>query len=136
MSEQPLWASSGEGGDTEVAPSEWRSFLENFSRQHQNWLVTIEVATPKGRLVVVAQRRLKGMSLESAAKKRAYIEVSDKPDEHITHAVNAPTRLIFKRTQAGAHRASKSCRPTAASPPYGSGRQPGQKPSTASSPDS
>jgi hypothetical protein len=103
MSEQPLWTSSGEGGDTEVAPSEWGSFLENFSRQHQNWLVTIEVATPKGRLVVVAQRRLKGMSLESAAKKRAYIEVSDKPDEHITHAVNAPTRLIFKRTQAGAH---------------------------------
>jgi hypothetical protein len=91
-------------GDVEVEPKEWISFLDSFSRQHEAWLASIEVATPSGRLTEVVNRRLRGVSIDHAdGKQRAYVEVGNTPDQCLTHVIESPRRIIFKRSGTGAH---------------------------------
>ncbi len=99
-----MWNSEEKTGDTEIEPREWMSFLDSFSRQHEGWLASIEVVTPGGKLIEVVNRRLKGVSIDHAdGKQRAYVEVGDAPGQCLTHVVESPMRIRFKRTQAGAH---------------------------------
>ena len=91
-------------GDVEIEPHEWISFLDGFSRQHEGWLASIEVATVAGTQKEVENRRLRGVSIDHAdGRQRAYVEVGDASDESLTHIVDAPRRIRFKRTQTGAH---------------------------------
>jgi hypothetical protein len=93
-----------EAGDRDIPPGEWVSFLDGFSRQHENWLVTVEESRDKERLVGITNRRLKGVSMDRAdGNQRAYIEVGEKPDEHSVHIVENPTRIRFKQTPSGEH---------------------------------
>jgi hypothetical protein len=99
-----MWNSEDKTGDEEVESKEWISFLDGFSRQHEGWLASIEVAMPGGRLTEVVNRRLRGVSIDHAhGKQRAYVEVGDAPDQCITHVVDSPRRITFKRTASGAH---------------------------------
>jgi len=91
-------------GDVDVEPREWISFLDGFSRQHEGWLASVEVAIPGGKLTKVVNRRLRGVSIDRAdGTQRVYVEVGDTSDECLTHVVDGPTRIRFKRTRAGAH---------------------------------
>lgn len=91
-------------GDAEVESKEWTSFLDGFSRQHEGWLASIEVATPGGRLIEVVNRPLRGVSMDHAdGRQRAYVEVGDTPDHSLTHVIESPRRIIFKRSETGAH---------------------------------
>jgi Family of unknown function (DUF5335) len=93
-----MWNSKNKSGDVDIEPGEWISFLDGFSRQHEGWLATVEVAT------AVANRRLRGVSIDHAdGHQRAYVEMGDTPDETLTHTVEGPTRIRFRRTRAGAH---------------------------------
>src|SRR6266849_2986128 len=105
MSGEPImWNPEDNTGDAEVQPKEWISFLDGFSRQHEGWLASIEVATPGGKLTEVVNQRLRGVSIDHAdGKQRAYVEVGDTPDQCLTHVVEGPMRIRFKRTRAGAH---------------------------------
>jgi hypothetical protein len=99
-----MWGTAEIIEDVEIEPHEWISFLDGFSRQHEGWLATIEVATPAGKLTEVVNRRLKGVSIDHAdGKQRAYVEVGNAPDECLSHVVDSPTRIRFKRTMMGAH---------------------------------
>jgi hypothetical protein len=99
-----MWTLQEKGGDVEIDPHEWISFLDSFSRQHEGWLASIEVATAGSTLKEVNNRRLRGVSIDHATgKQRAYVELGDAPDECITHIVDAPTCIRFKRRQTGAH---------------------------------
>ncbi len=99
-----MWNSENKSGDVDVEPVDWISFLDGFSRQHEGWLATIEVATAVGNLTEVVNRRLRGVSVDHAdGHQRAYVEMGDAPDEALTHTVESPTRIRFRRTQAGAH---------------------------------
>ena len=99
-----MWGFESMTGDAEVEPKEWISFLDGFSRQHEGWLASIEVSTPGGRLTEVVNRRLKGVSIDhSDGKQRAYVEVGDTPDECLMHVIESPRRIVFKRSEAGAH---------------------------------
>jgi hypothetical protein len=99
-----MWNSETKTGDVEVEPVEWISFLDGFSRQHEGWLATIEVATAGGKLTEVVNRRLRGVSIDHPdGHQRAYVEVGDTPDKTLTHTVEGPTRIRFRRTLAGAH---------------------------------
>jgi hypothetical protein len=102
--EQIMRNSEDKTGDVDVEPREWVSFLDGFSRQHEGWLASIEVATPGGKLTEVVNRRLRGVSIDHAdGTQRAYVEVDGTPDGCLTHVVDGPTRIRFKRTRAGAH---------------------------------
>ena len=99
-----MWNSEDGIGDEQVESSDWISFLDGFSRQHEGWLASIEVATPGGKLTEVQNRRLRGVSIDHTdGKQRAYVEVGDTPDQCLTHVIESPRRIIFKRTWAGAH---------------------------------
>jgi hypothetical protein len=102
--EQIMWNSENRIGDVDVEPGEWITFLDGFSRQHEGWLATIEVARPGGKLTEVVNRRLRGVSIDHAdGTRRAYVEVGETSDERLTHMVDSPMRIRFKRTRAGAH---------------------------------
>lgn len=91
--------------DVEVEPRKWMSFLDGFSRQHEGWLASIEVSLPSGKLTEVVDRGLRGVSIDhSDGKRRLYVAVGDAPDECLTHVVDTPTQIRFKRTRTGAHR--------------------------------
>jgi hypothetical protein len=99
-----MWGIESRTGDAEVEPTEWISFLDSFSRQHEGWLASIEVVTRGGKLTEVVNRPLRGVSIDHAdGKQRAYVEVGDTPDQCLTHVIERPRRIIFKRTWAGAH---------------------------------
>jgi hypothetical protein len=91
-------------GDVDIEPDKWISFLDSFSRQHEGWLANVEVATGAGKLTELVNRRLRGVSIDHAdGKQRAYVEVGDALDECVTHMVESPTGIRFKRTETGAH---------------------------------
>ena len=48
-----MWNPEERIGDVEIEPNKWISFLDGFSRQHQGWLASIDVATGAGKLVGV-----------------------------------------------------------------------------------
>ncbi len=91
-------------GHVDIPHEQWLAFLDSFSRQHLDWLVTIEVESLPGTLIAVEQRQLKGISIDRAdGKERAYIQVGYGTKEHITHIVDSPTHIRFKRSETGAH---------------------------------
>lgn len=99
-----MWNADEERGDIEVEPDNWISFLDGFSRQHEGWLASIEVETATGKLMEVRNRPLRGVSIDHAhGKQRAYVEVGDDAKECVTHIVDAPKCIRFKRKQTGAH---------------------------------
>jgi Family of unknown function (DUF5335) len=99
-----MWDLEETIGDLEIEPHEWISFLDGFSRQHEGWLASIEVAGTDGQLTEVVNRRLRGVSIDRAdGKQRAYVEVGDTPDQCLTHVIESPMRIRFKPTPTGAH---------------------------------
>lgn len=88
----------------DIAHDRWLSFLDTFSRQHQDWLVTIEIFGPDGRRTEVEERHLKGISIDHAGdKERAYVQTGGTPEEHVTHVVNRSIRMNLKQLPSGAH---------------------------------
>ncbi|HYM07867.1 MAG TPA: DUF5335 family protein [Terriglobales bacterium] len=99
-----MWTSENKSGDIDIEPGEWIAFLDGFSRQHEGWLATIEVATAGGKLKEVVNQRLRGVSIDHAdGHQRAYVEMGDPSGQALTHTVERPTRIRFRRTQSGAH---------------------------------
>jgi hypothetical protein len=99
-----MWKSEDCAGDAEVEPKDWISFLDGFSRQHEGWLASIEIATPGVKQTEVVNRRLKGVSIDHAhGRQRAYVEMGDTPDQSLVHVIESPRRIRFKRTRTGAH---------------------------------
>lgn len=91
-------------GDVEIAHDEWRAYLDSFSREHLDWLVAVELRSPEGRLMVVEERPLKGVSVDHAeGLDRAYIQVGEGSEAHMTHTVERPVRITFKQSKTGQH---------------------------------
>ena len=88
----------------EIAHNQWTAYLDSFSRSHMDWLVAVEIRSPEGRLMVVEERPLKGVSLDSAEGiDRAYIQVGGGPEARLTHTIERPVRITLKQSQSGAH---------------------------------
>ncbi len=91
----------------EIPRSQWREFFDNFSRQHQGWLTTIEVAG--GELsedqLEATELPFQGISADSKGSDPDAIEVTvggDETDE-ITHIVHNAARVVFEQTASGGH---------------------------------
>ena len=88
----------------EIERAEWREFFDNFSRQHQAWLVTIEMLAPDmGDQVEVRQLPLEGIVVESGDGNETQIEIiiGEKPDSHVSHTTTSPKRVWLKQTDEG-----------------------------------
>ncbi|HJT01431.1 MAG TPA: DUF5335 family protein [Terriglobales bacterium] len=88
----------------EIPRGEWLSFLDGFSRQHEGWLVTLEVPDSHGGGVEAENLKLEGITPEySEGHHRISIALSKAPDGHLTHFVTDPIRVVFLEAKAGGH---------------------------------
>src|SRR6185503_13042301 len=88
----------------EINRDKWREFFDDFSRQHQGQLVTIEMLGPDlGDQVEASLLPLEGIVVESGDGSELQIEIiaGEKPDSHISHTISSPSSIWHKQTDEG-----------------------------------
>jgi hypothetical protein len=86
----------------EIARDEWPEFLDAFSRQHDLWIVSVEVAGADIGAQVEGQRlRLRGISAD-AGQSSISIMLETPGGGHLTHTVIEPSQLWIEQTSTGA----------------------------------
>ena len=86
----------------EIPRAEWVRFLDTFSRRHERWLVTIEIfAAEVGAQVEGRSLRFEGMGADlKDGERRITISLGESPASHLTHTIEAPTRLWLGQSEA------------------------------------
>jgi hypothetical protein len=89
----------------QVPKTEWPSFLENFGRRHEGWVVKLEILNPD----IGAQVEATGLVLEGLTGERnevtgttITIMAGNTPEDHLTHSISHPTEVSLERTDGGA----------------------------------
>jgi Family of unknown function (DUF5335) len=91
----------------DIPRTEWGAFLDTFSRQHERWLITVEVLTPElGAHREVRDKPLAGISEDRKRGDTASIAISagELPQDHVTHVIHRPSRVAMEQTEDGAHK--------------------------------
>lgn len=89
----------------EIPKNEWREFFDRFSRQHEGWLVTLEILSAEiGAQVEERELAFEGIVDESDENQgnEIMLMLGAKPDAHITHSINDPVQVSLEQTGAGA----------------------------------
>ena len=89
----------------QIPKSEWPAFLDRFSRQHEGWLVKLEILNPD----LGAQIEETGLSLagltdewDETEGNTIMIMAGKEPDDHVTHSISNPTEVSLEQTDEGA----------------------------------
>lgn len=96
----------------DISREQWHGFCDEFSREHQGWLVTLATADPMLDAVAgaVATRvlahdlPLRGITVEESDGGAAVVVVTGIGTAHLAHRVEAVSRISFDQTAGGAHR--------------------------------
>jgi hypothetical protein len=91
----------------DIPRTEWAPFLDAFSRQHEGWLTTIEVVTSGlGAHREVRDKPLTGITEDRKRGDVASVTISagDRPEDHVTHVIERPSRVALELTEEGAHK--------------------------------
>ncbi|HEU4871969.1 MAG TPA: DUF5335 family protein, partial [Pyrinomonadaceae bacterium] len=86
--------------------NEWPKFFDNFSRQHEGWLVTLEIfGSEFGAQVQERELTFAGIvdEWDEIHGNQIVIMVGEKPDDHITHSIANPTQVSLEQTDEDAH---------------------------------
>jgi hypothetical protein len=87
-----------------IPRNQWREELDSFSRQHEGWIVRVDVADADGTVRTEARDLpLQGVSADAPQTNRVDIMVGERPGDHVTHVADA-TDLTIETTDAGAER--------------------------------
>jgi hypothetical protein len=89
----------------EISKTEWPKFFDSFSRQHEGWLVNLEIfGSEMGAQVEERQLALEGITDEwdETAGNTIMIMMGAKPDDHITHSIVHPSAVNVEQTDEGA----------------------------------
>lgn len=89
----------------QIPKSEWPAFLDCFSRQHEGWLVKLEVLNPDlGAQIEETGLALKGLTDErdETEGNTIMIMVGNEPDDHVTHSISNATEVSLEQTDEGA----------------------------------
>jgi hypothetical protein len=92
----------------EIPREEWGEFLDSFSRQHEGWLVTVEVLGDEiGAQVEAEGKPLEGITaeLKDGGVDSIIITMGLTPAEHVTHNITAPTHIRLEQAETGANMA-------------------------------
>ena len=88
----------------EIPRSDWPEFFESFSRQHEGWLVTLEILGSQ----IGAQTEGRGLALggivaewDEVKGDEIAIMLGAKPDDHVTHNISRPIQVSAERTDEG-----------------------------------
>ena len=88
----------------EIQRNEWPKFFDNFSRQHEGCLVTLEVfGTEFGAQVQQRELAFEGIvdEWDEVQGNRIVIMVGAKPEDHITHSISRPMQVSVEQTDEG-----------------------------------
>jgi hypothetical protein len=82
----------------EIARDEWIRFFDDFSAQHEGWIITLEMlGSDLGDQEEVDGLPLVGISADLKDRAdRVEIMAGGRPDADITHFIEAPQRVWFK----------------------------------------
>lgn len=89
----------------EIRKSEWPEFFDSFSRQHEGWLVTLEIlGSDIGAQVEGRELAFEGIvdEWDEVQGNQIVIMMGTRPDDHITHAISRPTEVSLEETEEGA----------------------------------
>ena len=89
----------------QIPKSEWPAFLDRFSRQHEGWLVKLEIFNPDlGAQIAETGLALEGLTDEWDEIKGNTIMImaGNEPDDHITHSISHPIEVSLEQTDEGA----------------------------------
>lgn len=91
-------------GNVEMAPEEWLTFFDSFSRQHEGWLASIEVTRGAERKTELRDQPLEGISADHLNERdQIYLSFERADGGHLTHRVRNPMKVVFRRDLEGAH---------------------------------
>ena len=88
----------------EIPREEWGTFFDNFSREHEGWLATLEILGAEiGAQVEERELPLKGIvdEWDEVEGSEIMIMVGTKPDDHITHRIGNATQVSLEQTDDG-----------------------------------
>lgn len=88
-----------------IPKKQWSEFFDGFSRQHEGWLVTVELlGTEFGAQVQNRELAFEGIvdEADEVHGNQVVIMVGAKPNDHITHAISRPTEVSLEQTDEGA----------------------------------
>jgi hypothetical protein len=91
----------------DIPRADWVTFLDSFSRQHERWLVNVEVVTDGlGAHREIRDKSLIGVSADLKGRGTDTISIitGDRSDDHVNHIINRPTRVALEQTEEGAHK--------------------------------
>jgi hypothetical protein len=93
--------------DQEIPRQQWVKFFDEFSKNHQAWIVHWEVlGTDLGDQEKTARLPLVGISADvKGSRPRIDIMVGDRPDAHVTQIIEEPHRVWFKEPDVAGHEA-------------------------------
>lgn len=88
----------------EIPREEWGPFFDNFSRQHEGWLTTLEIlGADIGAQVEERELPLRGIvdEWDEIEGNEIMIMTGMKPDDHITHTIANATQVSVEQTDDG-----------------------------------
>ena len=86
----------------EIPKNEWPKFFDIFSRQHEGWLVTLEIfGTEFGAQVQERELAFEGIvdEWDEVQGDQIVIMVGEKPEDHITHSITRPTQVSVEQNE-------------------------------------
>jgi hypothetical protein len=89
----------------EVARSEWASFFDIFSKQHEGWLATLEIfGNETGARSEAVELPFEGISFNSEDEPESLvINFGRTAVDHVSHVVERPTHVWLRQTTEGAN---------------------------------
>ena len=92
-----------------IPRSQWPDLFDSFSREHQEWLVTLEVrGRDIGTRIEVRDQPLVGIAAELQAAESGdtiSILIGGTSESHHAHLIRAPIQISLTETEEGAHEA-------------------------------
>jgi hypothetical protein len=91
----------------EIPRTQWSRFFDKFSKEHEGWMVTLEVlGADIGAQEAVTRLPLVGIGAElQGPNSRMEIIVGGRPDAHFTHMISMPKRVWLKQPEEPGHEA-------------------------------
>lgn len=87
----------------EILRRDWTSRLDELSRIHEGWLVSLDITAPSnGAQRQFRQWPLVGITAEPSDGGTISIAVAEPTGAHLTHMIHSPSRVFVEKTDAGA----------------------------------
>ena len=90
----------------EIPREQWKDFCDEFSKQHEGWLVSVEVVDETrepDREVLDSELTLWGVTVDELPDQtKVHIIAGDQP-RHVTHVITDPAGIGFEQDEQGGH---------------------------------